>query len=68
MHSLLCMLPATVVSDPLIPQILQLMHKLAVVQEDVPQPPADELLALAELHAARKVLQAQALRESRKVS
>ena len=37
------------------------------VQEDVPQPPADELLALQELHAARKVLQAQALRESRKV-
>ena len=40
---------------------------LCLLQEDVPQPPEDEQLALQELHAARKVLQAQHMRESRKV-
>ena len=37
------------------------------MQDEVPQPPADELAALAELHAARKVYMAQTNLEARKV-
>ena len=37
------------------------------VQDKVPQPPADELAGLAELHAARKVYLAQQTAEARKV-